>query len=164
LIVLVVGADISLGVDTENIRVRPAPLDVANRFFSQEEIAALRMLPATEQHERFFQYWTLKESYIKARGHGLSIPLDKFSMRLSADGGVNFSVASCLDDDPQRWKFWQLRPTADTCAAICAERVEGLGPDLTVRNVIPLESEDDASVTKTSTCASFCEEGVSLRV
>ena len=56
-----------IGVDAENCR--PAPLfDVADRFFAPAEIAALRALPPEQRLRRFYDYWTLKESYINARG------------------------------------------------------------------------------------------------
>lgn len=86
LIMLAVTGKCLLGVDTENVRTRQVSPDLATHFFSRAEATALQRLPVELQHERFFQYWTLKESYIKARGMGLSIPLDQFSFHFSADG------------------------------------------------------------------------------
>src|SRR5690606_16111721 len=72
LVVCAITRDAVVGVDVENIR-RRAPVDVADTFFAPGEVAALRALPLEQQPERFFEYWTLKESYIKARGLGLMI-------------------------------------------------------------------------------------------
>ena len=52
----------------------------------------LRALPPERQKERFFEYWTLKEAYIKARGMGLSIPLGKFSFHYPHEGAVQLAV------------------------------------------------------------------------
>src|ERR1051325_230593 len=79
LIVLGVTRHRELGVDVENVQAREALIDIADRYFSPPEVAALNAVPAQQQQYRFFEYWTFKESYIKARRMGLSLPLDKFS-------------------------------------------------------------------------------------
>ena len=61
------------------------------------EVRALRSLPLEAQRHRFLDLWTLKESYIKARGMGLSIPLDKFSIDL--DSGTNSAIIFDSDFD-----------------------------------------------------------------
>ena len=55
----------------EPVRRADAPLHLADHYFAPAEIAALRALPPPAQSTRFFEYWTLKESYLKARGVGL---------------------------------------------------------------------------------------------
>jgi 4'-phosphopantetheinyl transferase len=122
LIVLGIAAGRALGIDTENVRTRRAPIDIADSLFAADEVAALRQLTGEEQSERFFSYWTLKEAYVKARGMGLSIPLDKFSFHLSGDQGVDISFRSPLNEDPSTWRFWQFCPSPDHLAALCTER------------------------------------------
>ena len=78
-------------------------LAVAHRYFSPPEVEALRALPENEQLDRFFLYWTLKESYIKARGMGLAIPLSQFSFAIASD--ISIAFAPKLDDDPDSWQF-----------------------------------------------------------
>ena len=141
LIVLGVTMRRALGVDVENVRAREAPIDVADRFFAPQEVAALAAAPPQQQQFRFFEYWTFKESYIKARGMGLSLPLDKFSFHYPNDHAVEISIRPELADDSARWQFWQFRPRPEYLVAICAERVGAQSTGLVVRQVVPMLSE-----------------------
>ncbi len=74
-------ADREVGCDIE--RARPAPLDVAERFFCPGEQRYLDEFSAGEEQNRaFFRLWTMKESYMKMTGEGMSLPLDCFEIRL----------------------------------------------------------------------------------
>jgi len=128
-------------VDVENFSAREAPIDVADRFFAPREVEALAAVPPQRQQYRFFEYWTFKEAYIKARGMGLSLPLDKFSFHYPDDHAVELAIHPELADDPARWQFWQFRPTSEYLVAICAERVGAQSPSLIVRQAIPMLSE-----------------------
>jgi 4'-phosphopantetheinyl transferase len=142
LVVLAVTSGQAVGVDIENTRVRQVAIEVADRFFSPQEVVDLRAAPAESQPERFFHYWTLKESYIKARGLGLSIPLEQFSFHFPHPAGVGIGFEPQLGDDPARWRFWQLRPAPDFLAAVCVERTQPLAPQLVLRSIVPLRSEE----------------------
>jgi 4'-phosphopantetheinyl transferase len=72
-----------VGVDLEYIREGLADEKIAERFFSPREIETLRTVPAQSRKEAFFNCWTRKEAYIKARGEGLSMPLDAFDVSLA---------------------------------------------------------------------------------
>ncbi|MFD0589174.1 4'-phosphopantetheinyl transferase family protein [Paenibacillus sp. GCM10027627] len=67
-----------LGIDVET--VREPDLVLAKRFFSSPEYEGLCRLEPSKQRDRFYELWTLKESYIKAIGEGLSISLRSFSI------------------------------------------------------------------------------------
>jgi 4'-phosphopantetheinyl transferase len=142
LIVLGVTNCRALGVDVENFRAREVSIDVADRFFAPQEVAALAAMPPQRQQYRFFEYWTFKESYIKARGMGLSLPLDKFSFHYPNDRAVKIAIDPELEDEPNRWQFWQFRPRPEYLVAICAERIGARSPSLIVRQVVPMLSEN----------------------
>jgi 4'-phosphopantetheinyl transferase len=100
----VVSGHQAVGVDVERIQKRGSLLETARSVFSLEEIEALRHLAPDELVDRFFDYWTLKEAYLKATGRGLSLPLDQFSMLISAEEiGIRFLPS--IADDSRRWRF-----------------------------------------------------------
>jgi 4'-phosphopantetheinyl transferase len=135
----------SLGVDTEHLRARPAPIEAASHFLSMHEVCALRTRPAAMHHDLFFQYWTLKEAYIKARGMGLSIPLEQFSFHLQHEGQIAVSFDRVLNDCPSRWSFWQYRVSPDLLLSICVERAKDVPQHLNFKQIIPLEGEQPFS-------------------
>ena len=141
LIVLAVSKRRAIGVDVENVGRRRISLDIADRYFAPAEVAELASVAADRRRDSFFRYWTLKESYIKARGMGLSIPLDKFSFHFSAPQTIDIRIDADLADDPGRWDFWQFRPSADYMVAVCAERRAGPPPMLEVMRVVPARME-----------------------
>jgi 4'-phosphopantetheinyl transferase len=120
LIVIAVAGAGQFGIDTEAMLARPAPLAQADHFFSRAEAAALRALPGHLQQARFFQLWTLKESYIKARGMGLSIPLAQFGFSFAGDDALRLCFDAGWDDDPARWDFRQFLADGDHLVALCS--------------------------------------------
>ncbi len=106
-VTLVVSAHYDVGVDVEGLG-RRTRLAIADRFFAPSEVDALRALPEAEQPQRFLEYWTLKESYIKARGAGMSLPLDQFAFDLTTPGRPAIRFADAFDDDPHSWQFDRL--------------------------------------------------------
>ena len=82
LVLVAVALERDVGVDVEFIDSAVSSEEVAQRFFSANEIAALNAIPESLRLEAFFQCWSRKEAYIKARGMGLSIPLDSFDVSL----------------------------------------------------------------------------------
>jgi 4'-phosphopantetheinyl transferase len=100
-----------VGIDVEATDRFASPLSLAEHFFSAAEVAALRALPAVEQPGRFFEYWTLKEAYIKARGMGLSLQLDRFSMLIGPAEKIAISFEPDFGDEASRWHFVQMSPS-----------------------------------------------------
>jgi 4'-phosphopantetheinyl transferase len=142
LIVLAVTQGGALGVDVENFVAREAALDIAARYFAPDEVTALAAVAPSLQQYRFFEYWTFKESYIKARGMGLSLPLDQFSFHYPREDAVEITIDPRLADHPPRWQFWQFKPSPQHVVAVCAERVNDRSARLLVRQTVPLMSEE----------------------
>lgn len=96
----------ALGVDVEHLRAAAAGDGIAGRFFSAHEVATLRALPAARQARAFFDCWTRKEAYVKARGEGLSFPLADFDVSLRPGEPA---ALLCVRGDAQEAARWTLR-------------------------------------------------------
>ncbi|MCM1115139.1 MAG: 4'-phosphopantetheinyl transferase superfamily protein [Clostridium sp.] len=71
-------SDKEIGCDIEQIgRVS---LNIAKRFFSDDEYSKVQEADEKDKSIILTKLWTLKESYIKAMGKGLSEPLNSFSV------------------------------------------------------------------------------------
>jgi 4'-phosphopantetheinyl transferase len=140
----------SLGIDMEAVRGENAPLAIAQGFFTNDEFAGIRALPFNRQAERFFEYWTLKESCIKAMGMGLSVPLNSFGFDLSSCTRI-LPLAGLLNSSV-RWHFWLFRPALGHVAAVCAQRRPGIRQSLSLRRVLPFvyEQSVDCSLIRES--------------
>jgi|SRR5579872_6928379 len=158
LIALGVTRSRALGVDVVSLSGREVSIDIANHYFAPQEVAVLASAPPQEQQYRFFEYWSFKEAYVKARGMGLSLPLDKFSFHYPDDRVVEIAIDPELGDDAARWQFWQMQPAPEYLVAICGERISEQSPSLIVRQAIPMLSENEFALEflRTSKIESEC--------
>jgi len=118
LALLAVSPDREVGIDVEPVRELAAD---AARYFSPAEQKALGSLPERERPLAFFLAWTRKEAYIKARGRGLSLPLDSFDVELRP--GVPAALLATRPDaeDVIRWRLHGLDVGPEYAAALAVE-------------------------------------------
>jgi len=136
MVVCAVGWNREIGVDVEHIERPGEYVHLAQRFFAASEASHVASLPPDRQSDAFFDYWTLKESYIKARGMGLSLPLSDFAFRLEEPITIAFSGS--ITDDPKTWLFRRLRLSATHKVAV-AGRSSGDDVRIVTRETTPLK-------------------------
>ena len=74
----------AIGVDLERVNEqRPHRDEIVARYFATGEQAAWRALPKAERTRGFFDLWTRKEAFVKARGDGVFSGLDQFEVSLA---------------------------------------------------------------------------------
>jgi 4'-phosphopantetheinyl transferase len=114
-------AAVPVGIDVEQIA--PTSFDVAQMFFSSAEYSDLMSRPEELRLMYFYDLWTIKESYLKLRGEGLSRPLNSFYVencqnefdifriagdpncrikQYAIDPGYRLSVSAASDDFPDK--------------------------------------------------------------
>ena len=117
-----------IGVDIEFAREERAFTDIADRFFSPTESAALRALPSEDRPAAFYRAWTRKEAYLKAWGTGLSFGSDRFTLDYAGDGPGSLLTTEMPEDEASRWHFRGVELGPTYTGAICFE-----GPDRPIR-------------------------------
>ena len=110
-----------LGVDVEQVRDNFDHLAIARRFFSEQEQRELAALAPSEQCHGFFRCWTRKESYVKAQGAGLSLPLSQFDVSLKP-GDEDALLSTRPDhDEAARWSMREVPAGEGYLAALCVK-------------------------------------------
>lgn len=133
----VITRNVDVGIDVECLDRQVDAESIATRYFAPSEALFLAGLSSAEQNIRFLQLWTLKESYVKARGGGLSIPLDSFHFARDEDGAwqIGFSDSN---DDPDAWQFTCMSPTPNHVMSVALHRPRNVEYQLEVQSAVPL--------------------------
>lgn len=126
LIICTVCLNHDIGCDVENLSRKINVSSIARRYFSENEYLALQKLPAGTQQAKFFEYWTLKEAFVKATGLGISQGLNTFSFQIGPaeqtvfNGNITLSILenSPIDNNLD-WYCCLHYPDQTHCIAIC---------------------------------------------
>lgn len=138
--------NMSVGIDIEH--VKPIDVNIAKRFFAENEYNDLMSIHGSQRLSYFYDLWTLKESYIKTLGKGLSVPLDSFSFRLNNQ--IEFQTENelkvCFFRQYNIYEDYKMAACAKVnkfsdeivainCGDLCHKAIEVLNP---VSDVLPL--------------------------
>ena len=75
-----------VGIDLEKVRTEVDVVSLARRFLSHQEQAAIERLETARRHEQFLRLWVGREAALKAEGTGVTLPLNRERVEISADG------------------------------------------------------------------------------
>lgn len=110
--------DRALGVDVEQMRPRTEGDKIARRFFCEAEVEDLFALPVSQQDQGFYNCWTRKEAYIKARGQGMAIPLSSFRVSLAPESPAELLWCREGDEETKRWSVENVPPAKEYAGAL----------------------------------------------
>jgi len=146
LIVCAISQQQQIGVDVESIQHKTSSVDIAHRFFAAQEYQDLIALPQQDQRQRFFQFWTLKEAFIKAKGMGLSLPLDKFAFSIMPKTKLlTLKMHVQLEEIASNWSCWLLQPNTEHYTSVCVFNPNNLSYTLNMNQVVPLQTTQPMS-------------------
>ncbi|MGQ0537409.1 MAG: 4'-phosphopantetheinyl transferase family protein [Gemmatimonadaceae bacterium] len=129
-----------VGVDIEHIDEPGDVRRIAARFLSPRERIAIDLLRADQQRAAFLRCWTRKEAYMKARGDGISRPLDDFDVPV---GDYHTAHGLRVAGGPNEDAEWQLADLEAPAGFMAAIAVEGEGDWEDVQVVYHRTWEDD---------------------
>ena len=121
LALIAVSRDREVGVDLEYMRAKFVTDEVATHFFSPSELAEFRDVPAHLKTQSFFNCWTRKEAYIKARGEGLYCALDQFDVSVAPHAPAMLLNSRVAPGEVERWRFQDISPAAGYAATLAVE-------------------------------------------
>lgn len=121
--VLAISLASPLGIDIEQLARKRDWIGIAQHYFHASEMEHLVNLPEAEQHLFFFRLWTLKESYLKARGTGISTGLDKAAFRITA-AGVQVEFAAELKEQTSDWQFYHYSLQPDYLLSLACQQAQ----------------------------------------
>jgi len=111
----------NIGVDVEFVNPNIEIKDIAERFFSTNEIMNLFGLPEKEQALGFFNCWTRKEAFIKAVGEGLSFPLNNFEVSLEPNQQAKLLATHWDPKAVSKWSMHSILPGANFVGCLVIE-------------------------------------------
>ena len=118
-VLIAVSRDREVGVDIEVVEGTSDPLELSQRFFTPRESEMVQQASADRQTPLFLSLWTRKEAWMKAKGTGLSEPLDRFDV---SDILNVLGLSKVIDTDSETiWSIGELQPSKNVVAAVAIE-------------------------------------------
>jgi len=160
LVVCAVAAEGEIGVDVESLDRVTTGIALAKRFFAPAEVQQLVRMPVHLQREFFLRIWTLKESYIKAIGDGLLMPLDRFFFDIAHGGGVaRLHLIEGSEKAAGEWFVAQIGLPSRHHISLCMRNSETLQQGSKERIVCRLRKLDSVAGPPVDRIISGGEEG-----
>ena len=122
LVACLIVLSIDAGIDVEEIRELDNLIALSENIFTSLELSNMRKPPENDRVEEFFTLWTLKEAYIKAKGMGLSLPLNQFAFYFDAKGSTRLWVDPRLHDISSDWQSATFRSAPSHAMAVALHR------------------------------------------
>jgi 4'-phosphopantetheinyl transferase len=113
-----------IGVDLELIRPEIAGDEIARRFFSAAEVACLERIPAPARQEAFFNCWTRKEAFVKAKEIGLFLALDQFDVNLDPREPAALLRTGWDADEASRWSLKAIDVAPGYAGTVAVEALQ----------------------------------------
>ncbi|HRQ22466.1 MAG TPA: 4'-phosphopantetheinyl transferase superfamily protein [Anaerolineales bacterium] len=122
-----------IGVDVERMREGISSHSIARQYFSPAEVAEFDAVPVEQRETAFFTCWTRKEAFIKAKGLGLSLPLDSFDVSLTPNEPAILRAVRPQPQEAARWKLRSLDVAPRYAGAVAVEHAGAKNQDLEFR-------------------------------
>jgi len=120
-VVIAFSRDSEIGIDIEQIRPLHDLDEMINRNFTRSEIKYINSRPE-ERINRFFRFWTIKESFLKAIGEGMRLRPDNLEFAIEKNCIRQLSIEGVFDQDD--WNFKEISKLPDYIGTITYRRAD----------------------------------------
>jgi 4'-phosphopantetheinyl transferase len=107
-----------VGVDIERVRPEVRCDMLAQRFFSPHEVRTLMSLRDGHRTAAFFECWTRKEAFVKAKGTGLTLKLADFDVAFGPGTPAALLRTAWDHAEAGQWQLMNLDVHEDYAAAL----------------------------------------------
>lgn len=135
LIACLITTSAEAAVDIEKVEHNRDLVLVASEALSPAEQKALSSLSGTDWTARFFDHWTLKEAYAKARGLGLALTFSDIGFDLEEDNTIRAHFSSTAGENSSDWMFWNHQLPTQHSVSVAAKKCRGGEFDIVVKPV-----------------------------
>jgi len=104
-----------VGIDVERLRPIKKTQRIVDRFFSETEKRFYNSQNTGEREKAFFKLWTYKEAYTKAKGIGLTLPLNQIDVPFA---NKTLPRQGLCDE---QWSWHEIEIDSDYLAALATE-------------------------------------------
>ncbi len=112
----------AVGIDLEYQREEFDFLGIAGRYFTPQEVGEIQAQPeGAAQRSAFFRGWARKEAFLKARGDGLWVGLDRFAVSIDPTAPARVVWTAWDPDEAGRWTVHELDVAPGFAAALVVE-------------------------------------------
>ncbi|EJS62886.1 4'-phosphopantetheinyl transferase family protein [Bacillus cereus] len=112
--VVLIFSNVPVGIDIEHIRL--IDINTFQTVLSSEELKHLSILKKEDQLSYFYNLWTLKESYVKTLGKGLSLPFNSFTIMKNSNDDIKL-----FEDTNGDFWFKQYHICNDYSLSVCSK-------------------------------------------
>lgn len=115
-----VGWNCQLGVDIEFCKQRINLSGLVGKCFAEEEAAYWAKLPETQKNREFYRFWTRKEAFVKATGHGIALGLNHCV--INPENPTEFIRVPDLCGEASAWHVLDIDLGEGICSALVADK------------------------------------------
>ncbi|MEM9271335.1 MAG: 4'-phosphopantetheinyl transferase superfamily protein [Cyanobacteria bacterium P01_F01_bin.143] len=122
-----------IGVDLEYIKDNIEYKQLAQRFFSPQELQLINSYPERTQKTIFFQLWTAKEAYLKATGDGLAGSLDQIEFTLNNNSELNLVATEQAQLPSSHWLIDNFIPQDNFIATVAIKNNSSISDSISTK-------------------------------
>jgi 4'-phosphopantetheinyl transferase len=119
-LMIAAGWDCQIGIDIEICKQRINLSGLVDKCFAEEEALYWSKLPDTQKNQAFYQFWTRKEAFVKATGHGIALGLNECV--INPENPTEFLRVPDLCGQASAWHLQDFDLGEGICGALVADK------------------------------------------